>query len=85
MLSEIVDDEAGPEQALRRLADHHLTGTRECLQSRREVGCVTDDRLLLRRILADEITDNDETRGDADACRQPFAGGRRMSRHRLGE
>src|SRR5215831_2642456 len=37
------------------------------LQPRGEVRCFADDRLLLRRALADQIADDHEPGGDADA------------------
>src|SRR5262249_48379979 len=42
----------------------------ERLQTGREVRCFADDRLLLRRALADQIADDDEPRGNAGARSQ---------------
>jgi hypothetical protein len=47
--------------------DHYFVGTSEGLQPGREVGRLADDRLLLGRPRANEIADDHEPGGDADA------------------
>ena len=58
--------EQARDQPLRNLGDNHRARLGERLQPRCKVGRVADDRFLLRRTFADQVADDDQSRGDAD-------------------
>ncbi len=64
--TEIAVVEVSPGQPAGVRANHDRAGHGERLQARREVRRLADDRLLLRRAVADHVADNDSPRGDAD-------------------
>jgi hypothetical protein len=55
----------------RRLTDQDGVRCGERLQARRQVRRLADDRVLLRGSGPDDLADNDQAGGDADACLQP--------------
>ena len=57
-----------------RLIDGDGARRRLGLQTRREIRRLADDRLLLGGARSDQVTDDDEPRGDADAALQGRAG-----------
>ena len=59
--------EQAAEQILGRLADENRVGRRQCLKPRGEVRGFADDGALLRGAGADDLADDDQTGGDADA------------------
>ena len=73
--AQILEREAGAQEAARRAGDHHLAGRRDPLQARRKVGRLADHRLLLRRALADQVADHHEPGRDADPGGERFAAG----------
>ena len=81
----IAQPETIAEQSPRRRGDDNPAGVGEALQPRGEIGGVADDRLLLRRTLADEVADDHEAGGDADPRRELFARGSVQSRDHLDE
>ncbi len=75
-----VDEQAAGERP-RRGADHDTAFPRVSLQARGQIGRLARNRLFAGRALADQITDDDGTGGDADA-RLQRAGGAAHARHR---
>jgi hypothetical protein len=65
-LAEIGQIEQPSDLAARRFIDYQTVRRSECLQPRREVGCPADNRLFLRRALADQIADDHQPRRDPD-------------------
>ena len=57
------------EQPPCRVGDDHHARLGRGLQARREIWRIAHHRLLLRRSLADQIADHDQTGRDADASR----------------
>ena len=70
-------------QPPRARPDHHRPRLRQRLQPRREVRRLADHRLLLRRALADQVADHDQTGGDPDPHLQPRIGRGVETGHRL--
>ncbi len=66
--AELVADEAPG-----RRRDNDAAHFGEALQPRGQIGCVADDRLLLRRAFAHEIADDDKAGRDANAHCELFA------------
>ena len=81
--SEIVHLEQTADLPSGDIGDYHRVWLGQSLQASRQVGCFTNHRLLLRRARAEQITDNDEPRRDADAQLQPLA--QIEKRHRIDE
>jgi hypothetical protein len=72
VLSEIAKAEHVAEQPTRRRRQDDAPGLGETLQPRGQIGRVADHGLFLRRPLADDVADDDEARGDADARGELF-------------
>ena len=71
------------EQPPRRFGDHHAAGFGQRLHPRRQIRCIADHRLLLRRPFSDQIADHHEAGGNPDARLQLVAGmGLRRADHR---
>jgi hypothetical protein len=77
----VLEEPAG--EQLRRRRDQHLTGFGHHLQPGRQVRHVADHAALLCRALADEVADDDDAGGDADANLQPGMRTGRQPRDRL--
>jgi hypothetical protein len=69
---EIPDIEQRADLPARALGNDDGIWLRHRLQPCGEIGGLADDCVLLRRTGADQIANNDEPRGDADADLQPF-------------
>ena len=63
--------EQAAEQILRRLADENSIWRRQCLKPRGEIGGFADDGALLRGTSTDDLADDNQSCGDADACLKP--------------
>jgi hypothetical protein len=70
--AEIGEPEQIADQAAGGAGKDDLPGFRQSLKARGEVGGLADDRLLLRRALADQIADDHQPGGDADADGEPL-------------
>ena len=57
--AEVAQPEQVADEAAGGAGENDLSGFGESLQARREIGGLADDRLLLRRALADQIADHD--------------------------
>ena len=57
----------GADQPPRRIGDDTAIWRRQSLQAGREVRCITNDRLLLSRTRAHQITHDRKPRGDSDS------------------
>ena len=66
-------------QPVRAVGDDDGVRLGKGLQARRQVGRLADDGFLLRRSFTDQITDDDETGGDANAGSKGFAPRRRQA------
>ncbi len=67
---QILEVEVVAEHRARGHADDDLVRLRQCLQTRRQVRCLADDRSLRCRSFADLITDDHWSRRDADPHRK---------------
>ena len=85
LTAQVLELEQITQQPPRRLAHHHLPGCGDALQPGRQVGRLADHRLLLRRPFADQITDDDETGGDADPNAERRVARRPHRRQRLND
>ena len=74
LLPEILELEQASDLPPSRVGDHETARRGESLQTGRSVRRLADDAALLRCALADQIADNDEPRGDADAHGQALRG-----------
>lgn len=63
------------EQPTRLIGDKDATWLGAGLQARGQIGRIADDGLLLRRPLADEVSDDDDSGRDPDARLQDFCVG----------
>jgi len=64
--SEVRQGEQLPDLPSCAAGNHQTARCRNPLQSRRKIGRLAHDRLLLRRALADQIADDHQPSGDAD-------------------
>ena len=83
--AEVAQPEKAADEAAGRAGEQDLPRLREGLQSRREIGRLARDGLLLRRAIADHIADHDEAGGDADAHPGPRYAARLQPRDRRGD
>ena len=75
VISQIVQLEEPAQQPPRVLRNRDLAWRRQRLEARGKVGRLADDRLLLRRALADQLADDNQPRGDPDPRRKRFTAG----------
>jgi hypothetical protein len=80
--AEVAQPEQVADQAAGGAGEDDLPGLRQSLQACGEVGGLTDHRLLLRRALADQITNYDKSGGNADADGEPLGSTGLQARHR---
>jgi hypothetical protein len=81
--AELAQLEHLPQEAPRRVRDHHGARPGDLLQPRSQVRGLADDRPLLRRALAEEVADDDQAARDADPHRERRPGRRRQPRDGL--
>src|SRR5215831_7673153 len=79
---EVAQPEQIADQASGGAGEDDLPGFRHSLQARRQVGGLTDHRLLLRQALADQVADDDKPGGDADAHGELLRSTSLQARHR---
>jgi hypothetical protein len=79
--AEVAQPEQIADEAASGAGEDDLPGFRKRLQARREIGGLTCDRLLLRRALADQIADDDQPGGNADADGEPLRSAGLEPRH----
>jgi len=82
LAAELAQPEQVADQTAGGAGEDDLAGLRKRLQARRKVGGLANDRLLLRRALADQIADDDKPGGNADADGEPLRSTDLQARHR---
>ena len=66
--AQVAEGEQAAQESARALGDNHCPRFGQPLQSGGETGGLTDDRLLLRGLLADPLAYDDEPGGDANTA-----------------